>query len=86
MSNKPTQEELLDETGLKSVDRDFDDDWRHGGTVVEIFHREADNTYWQVCYRKSTDGEWNGLRENDYDCIEVMPVETTVVEYQPFEE
>ncbi len=82
----PTCEELLEATwgdsfDLKVVERNFDDDWRHGGTAREVFHRPADNTYWLATYRKSTDGETNELREGDALIAQVWPEEYPAVRY-----
>ncbi len=82
----PTQSELWQERGLDfeldSVWRGSDDDWRHGSTIEEVFRRDSDQTYWWVCYRKQTDGEYNGLRDGDYDICQVEPHEVTTIEYR----
>lgn len=78
---KPTCEQLLDEDGLKSVQRDADDSWRHGAYISQVFHRTDDDTYWGVNYELSTDGETNGLREGTADILQVRPVTKTVTDY-----
>ena len=88
MVTEPTKEELLDgiytdDNGIKSVHRTSTDDWRHGCSVCQVFHRVADDTYWSASYRVSTDGETHGLRDGDYDLARVHPVEKTVMSYEP---
>lgn len=80
----PTQAQLWeDEEGdLTTVDRKSEDDWRHGCTIEEVFLRDSDQTYWWVSYRRQTDGEYDGLRDNDYVICQVEPYETTVIEYR----
>ena len=60
----PTIEDFREER-LESVRRELDDSWRHGNRVHEVFHRKEDGTYWSVKYRLSTDGETNGLLDDD---------------------
>lgn len=79
---EPTQDELLEEVGIVTVHRESNDDWRHGSSIYEVFHRKSDDTYWEVSYRLSTDGEWHGLREDDYYITQVRPVEVTVLKYE----
>lgn len=55
--------------------------WRHGHHITEVYFRNKDNTYWQVSYEKSIDGESNGLRDG-YALIErVWPIQTTITVY-----
>ncbi|MEK6881077.1 MAG: hypothetical protein AABY22_15770, partial [Nanoarchaeota archaeon] len=54
--NKPTCEQLFNEE-LDSVKVTDESGWRHGITRIEVFHRKEDDTYWEACYRISTDGE-----------------------------
>lgn len=70
---------------LVSVRRNSDDDWRHGSTIEEVFLRTSDRTYWWVCYRKQTDGEWNGLRDGDYEICQVEPYQVVTIEYRAVE-
>lgn len=80
----PTQAQLWEdlECELTSIHRESDDDWRHGSTVEEVFRRDADQTYWWVYYRKQTDGEWNGLREGDYEICQVEPYQKITIGYR----
>jgi len=73
----PTCEEIRDDQ-LKSVDREVDNSWRHGCYINEVYYREADDTYWNVSYRLSTDGETYELREGSADISQVFPVTETV--------
>jgi len=77
----PTAEELLDEDGFEEVEREFDDDWRHGGTRNVVYRRESDDSFWSVAYRISTDGEFNGLREDEYSVFRVVPKQVTTTTY-----
>lgn len=79
----PTAEHILEEYEfLTSVHRKSSDNWRHGSTVEEVFFRDFDETYWWVCYRKQTNGEWNGLREGDYEICQVEPYNVVTIEYR----
>ena len=77
--DEPTQEEIRNFD--KPVFREVEDSWRHGYYVFEVYHREEDDTYWGVNYKLSTDGETNGLRDNEYCIEQVTPHRTTMVEY-----
>lgn len=74
----PTCEEILEEE-LRQVSRKLDDSWRHGNRVSEVYHREADDTFWSVKYRRSGDGEYCELREGDAVIKQVWPVSKTIV-------
>lgn len=80
---QPTKDDLLEwrNPDLVSVHRDVDDDWRHGCSIWEVFHRPKDDTYWGVSYRTSTDGEYHGIREDEYDVTQVYPKEVTKTIY-----
>jgi len=80
--SEPTHDELLDEDGLKRVQRETDDGWRHGCYVSEVFHRAVDDTYWLATYSLSTDGETHGLRDNQFSVTQVWPHEKTVIDYK----
>ena len=77
----PTREQLLDEDGLERVSRVSDASWRHGTYETQVFKREEDNTFWEVIFQLSTDGETHGLREDDYDIRQVTPQEKTIIIY-----
>lgn len=74
----PTQEELYEEDGLEEVDRHIDDSWRHGNNVTVVYRRSTDGTYWEVCYQESGNGEWHGIRENQYSIHQVEPVKKII--------
>lgn len=80
--DKPTCDQLDDGADFTSVKREADDSWRHGSYVSEIFHRIADDTYWQAEYRLSTDGETNELREGTALITQVKPEQQTVTVYR----
>ena len=79
--NIPTCEDLFKENGYERVHRDFDGSWRHGAYIGEVFKRDCDGTYWLAAYCLSTDGETNGLREDDADISQVVPKEVTTIKY-----
>ena len=79
---QPTNEQMLDEDGLKCVERVADDSWRHGSYISQVFHRQSDNTYWAVSYELSTDGETHGLRDGDFNITQVYPHEVVSVVYK----
>lgn len=81
----PTQTELLEEDedeALSVVYRSSRDNWRHGCTITKVFLRETDQTHWKVKYRRQTDGEWDGLRENDYEICQAEPYEVITTQYR----
>jgi hypothetical protein len=77
---KPDHTDVMEET-IELIHEEMDDGWRHGVNVTEVYKREEDNTFWQFEYRRSGDGEWNGLREDEYEVEQVWPVEVTVTQY-----
>jgi hypothetical protein len=81
MMGKPTCDELAEGTGFASVSREADDSW--GSYVLEVFHRIADDTYWQAEYRLSTDGETNELCEGQALITQVKAEQQTVTVYRP---
>lgn len=80
--NEPTKDDPIDECGLESVFRESRDGWRHWCDITEVFFRKADNTYWQVEYRKATGGDYHGLRDGEYSVREVEPHQVTKTEYR----
>jgi len=78
----PTQDQLLEEVGLKEVSRKSEIGWRHGTDETVVFFRVSDSTYWLVNYRLSTDGEYHGIRENDYTVNQVTPKKKTITVYE----
>lgn len=76
--NKKEFKELWLNDNLESVYRDIDDSWRHGNYVYEVFKTE-DNRYFGVNYQVSGDGEWHGIRDEEFEFSEVEPYEETVV-------
>lgn len=66
---KPTIEQIRDEELGDPVDRFSDTSWRHGENRIEVYHRERDNTFWEVRYQVSGPwyGETNGLRDGYVD-------------------
>jgi hypothetical protein len=78
----PTYTEFLEEQH-EVVQRTIDDNWRHGITVIEVYERKDDNTFWQVVYRKDASGDYNGLREGTAAIFEVRPETYTATRYVP---
>ena len=77
----PTQEQLVEEDGLEIVSRVSDASWRHGTYETQVFHRKTDDTFWEVTFRLSTDGETNELTDGGYYIKQVHPQERVVVVY-----
>ena len=73
---------------LEEVEDDIDDSWRHGNNHVTVFKsyrydEETDEVietgeYYEAHYRVSGDGEYHGIRENDFEMYQVWPVEKVV--------
>jgi hypothetical protein len=63
---------------VKSVSKEIDDSWRHRNHVSEVFKDEA-MRYWRVDYRVSGDGEYHGIRDEEFTITQVSPVTKTVV-------
>ena len=80
---KPSCEQLIEEDqAYEIVAETTVGKWRWG-TVEELVvkHVESGKLY-AATYRRSSDGETNGLRENEADICEVKPVEKIVIEYE----
>jgi len=80
--DKPTCAQMVDEEGLASVYREDDATWRHGAYVTEVFLRAADQTFWRAKYRRSADGETNGLADGSAKIVQVFPYDVTVTKYR----
>lgn len=76
---KPTCEQLFDEE-FPLVYSHIGDNWRHGVTRVEVYH--IGDEYWKATYRRSTDGEYNGLRDGDAQIVQVYPKEVVTTIYE----
>lgn len=61
---------------LNEVDEEIDDSWRHGNNMSTVY--EYKGQYWCANYQVSGDGEYHGIREDDFDLVRVFP-ETKVV-------
>jgi hypothetical protein len=79
----PTCKEIFNETGFECVERRDNAGWRHGHYRNEVYRREADSTLWSVCYRVSTDGETNELREGTAEISQVEAYQKTITAYRP---
>ncbi len=71
----------MDET-LPEVSTNDDTSWRHGFYRTSVYHRETDGTYWSACYRVSTCGETNELREGTASILQVVPKQVTTTIYE----
>lgn len=62
---------------VESLEKEVDDGWRHGNYVYEIFKYKPDENstpiYYSVSYCQSGDGEYHGIRENDFEIERVFP-------------
>lgn len=77
MNNEQFRELWLD-GALVSVDREIDDSWRHGNNICEVFLNTKDGKYYEVAYRVSGDGEYNGIREDEFSLREVNKYVRTI--------
>lgn len=77
----PTKEEFMEEEGLEKVSSEADPGWRHGCYMSVVYSRSSDNTFWQVCFRLSGDGEYHGIEENEFEVYRVVPKEVTTTIY-----
>lgn len=69
--------ELWYSDALESVEKDLDDSWRHGNRVSEVF--KHDGKFYRCNYQVSGDGEYHGIRENDFNLAEVFPYTETII-------
>ncbi|AKF13452.1 hypothetical protein PHIN3_189 [Sinorhizobium phage phiN3] len=79
--NKERFKELWYDDELEEVHEDIDDSWRHGNNVWTVY--KYGDTYWQASYRVSGDGEYHGIRDDDFEIERVYPHEvvTKVTNY-----
>lgn len=70
--NHQTFKELWWNDELELIEDDIDDGWRHGNNHSTIF--KHGNDYWNCNYRVSGDGEYHGIRENEFDLTKVYPI------------
>lgn len=87
--NKTLFKELWMDEGIQEVDDKIDDSWRHGNYHTTVFAYETPDEvqYWQAAYKVSGDGEYHGIRDNDFDIVRVYPkqviIEKTVYKTVP---
>lgn len=69
---------------FERVSTRYNNDWRHGGTITDVFKRKSDGAFFRVSYRVATDGEYHGMREGHArgPVVRVYPHEKTIVEYR----
>ena len=79
----PTKQQIWNEEGFVEMHHHSDASWRHGTRETVVYKRESDETFWQAKFRLSTDGEVNGLRDEDESCdiVQVYPHWKTVTVY-----
>ena len=75
MVEQPTCEQIWDgiDEEFTEVDSHSDPSWRHGSYMTDVYKRESDNTFWQVSYCRSGDGETNEFREGYATICQVEP-------------
>jgi hypothetical protein len=66
------------EDELDLIESEADPSWRHGCNMVEVYKEVHSDTYWRVHYQLSGDGEYHGLREEEFDLEQVQPFTETV--------
>lgn len=82
---KPNCQEIWNGELGHPIKREDDGSWRHGVYRTDVYRRETDNTYWQVFYRVSMDGETNELREGYASIDQVVPREITTIIFESAE-
>ena len=75
MTNEEFKELWMDDQ-VESIEQELDNSWRHGNYVYEIFQYQ--DKFYAVNYQESGDGEWHGIRENDFTLKEVFPYTETI--------
>lgn len=65
------------EDELEEVHETMDDSWRHGVNKSTVF-KDDDGRFWEANYQVSGDGEYHGIRQNQFDFYEVFPVTKTI--------
>lgn len=75
--NKEQFIQLWQDNYLEEVYEEIDDSWRHGNNMVTVF-KDEDGRYWEAHYRVSGDGEYHGIRDNEFEFFEVKPVKKVV--------
>lgn len=75
--NKEQFKALWEDFSLEEVHEEIDDSWRHGVNKVTVF-KDEDGRYWEAHYRVSGDGEYHGIRDDDFEIFEVTPVKKVV--------
>jgi hypothetical protein len=83
---EPTLKEIWEEELGDPVWTFSDPGYRHGEYRTEVFKRESDDTFWEICYCISGDGEQHELREHAQGWCgvgptQVRPREIITVEY-----
>lgn len=80
--NKEKFKELWMEDGVESIEIDLDNSWRHGNYVNEIFKYKPDPEglpiYYSVSYSESSNGDYHGIREGDFEIERVFPHEKVI--------
>jgi len=76
MNKEEFYEKWVVDGELEEVYKDFDDSWRHGNRVTSVFR--IDEKYYEVKYNVSGDGEYHGIRENEFYFMEVEPYEEII--------
>ena len=88
---KPTIDDVRnayceDHDDFEEVYENADPSWRHGCYMTTVYKRLSDDTYWQVSWQRSGDGEYNSLRDKEIDTsdiVQVEPFSRTVIDYKP---
>lgn len=68
----PTKDDIYEEL-VERIESHADPSWRHGCYMRDVYYRASDDTYWQVFYQRSGDGEYNTLREGYAEFERVYP-------------
>lgn len=76
------ESQWLESADLTLADEHHDASWRHGAYITEVYFRKSDQTFWRFRYKLSTDGEHNGLRDDEYNVEQVWPQKEEVTVYR----
>lgn len=88
---KPTAKELWEAyheelDTYTEVHSESEGGWKHGTFEIKVFIRNADNTYWEVEYTKSTDNEHHGFRDGEAGVNQVVPKQIIKTVYELYED
>jgi len=74
---------LWEEELLEEIDDKIDDSWRHGNNHTTVFQILSENNiplnlFYKCEYKISGDGEYHGIREDEFKIKRVVPYTETI--------